>query len=329
MDIIRWGILGTGGIAGKFAAGLAALDDAQLVAVGSRSAESAAAFGERFAIPRRHASYAALAHDPAVDAIYVATPHTLHHENTLLCLRAGKAVLCEKPFTINAGQAAELIAEARGRGVLLMEAMWTRFLPHMVALRRTIDSGAIGAVRMLRADFCFRTSVNPSSRLFDPALGGGALLDVGVYNISLASWLLGTPGRIVSLAQVGTTGVDEQAAMIFGYGEGQMALLATAIRTATPSEALIAGTDGSIRIHAPYWGPSSFTITRPGQADEHVAPACVGNGYNYEAAEIGRCLREGRTESEVMPLDESLAIMRTMDELRAEWGLRYPGERAV
>jgi predicted dehydrogenase len=326
MDAIRWGILGPGGIAGKFAEGLAALDDAQLVAVGSRRAESAAAFGERFVVPRRHASYEALVSDPEVDAIYVATPHPMHYENTLLCLRAGKAVLCEKPFTINAAQAAHLVTEARERGVLLMEAMWTRFLPHMVALRQVVDSGAIGAVQLLKADFCFRTEVNPRSRLFDPALGGGALLDVGIYNISLASWLLGTPGLNVSLARLGTTGVDEQAAMIFGYDGGQMALLATAIRTSTPSEALIAGTDGSIRVHAPYWGPSSFTITRPGQQDEHVAPACIGNGYNYEAAEIGRCLRAGRTESEVMPLDESLAIMRTMDQLRAEWGLRYPGE---
>jgi predicted dehydrogenase len=326
MDTIRWGILGAGGIAGKFATGLTALDDARLVAVGSRSAESAAAFAERFTIPRRHASYEALAHDPDVDAIYVATPHPMHYENALLCLRAGKAVLCEKPFTINAGQAADLVAEARQGGVLLMEAMWTRFLPHMVALRQAIDSGAIGEIRLLKADFCFRTNVNPAGRLFDLALGGGALLDVGVYNISLASWLLGTPTRILSLAQLGTTGVDEQAAMIFGYDKGQMALLATAIRTSTPSEALIAGTDGSIRVHAPYWGPSSFTISCPGQADEHIAPACVGNGYNYEAAEIGRCLREGRTESDIMPLDESLAIMRTMDKLRAEWGLRYPGE---
>jgi predicted dehydrogenase len=329
MDTIRWGILGSGGIAGKFATGLAELEDAQLVAVGSRSAESAAAFGERFGIPRRYASYEALAHDPDVDVIYVATPHTLHYENALLCLKAGKAVLCEKPFTINAGQAAALIAEARRRGLLLMEAMWTRFLPHMVALRQTIDGGVIGDIRLLRADFCFRTSVNPASRLFDPALGGGALLDVGVYNISLASWLLGTPGLSVSIARIGTTGVDEQAAIIFGYDQGQMALLATAIRTSTPSEALIAGTDGSIRVHAPYWGPSSFTISRPGQADEHVAPACVGNGYNYEAAEVMRCLRAGRAESEVMPLDESLAIMRTMDELRAEWGLRYPSEEVA
>ena len=326
MDAIRWGILGAGGIAGRFAAGLAVMDDARLVAVGSRSAESAAAFGDRFAIPRRHASYAALADDPEVDAIYVATPHPMHYENALLCLRAGKAVLCEKPFTINARQASDLIDEARRRGVLLMEAMWTRFLPHMVALRQAIDGGAIGELQLLKADFCFRTSVNPASRLFDPALGGGALLDVGVYNISLASWLLGTPGRIVSLAQLGATGVDEQAAMIFGYDRGQMALLATAIRTSTPSEALIAGTEGSIRVHAPWWGPSSFTISRPGREDEHVAPECAGNGYNYEAAEIGRCLREGRTESSVMPLDESLAIMRTMDQLRAEWGLRYPGE---
>jgi predicted dehydrogenase len=326
MDTIRWGILGAGGIAGKFAAGLAVMDDAQLVAVGSRSVDSANAFGERFAIPRRHASYDALVNDPEVDAIYVATPHPMHYENSLLCLRAGKAVLCEKPFTINARQTAELIAEARQRNVLLMEAMWTRFLPHMVALRQTIDSGAIGEVRLLKADFCFRTNVNPTSRLFDLTLGGGALLDVGVYNISLASWLLGTPKQIVSQAQLGSTGVDEQAAIIFGYDQGQMALLATAIRTSTPSEALIAGTNGSIHIRAPWWGPSSFTISRSGQEDEHVAPACVGNGYNYEAAEIGRCLREGRAESAIMPLDESLAIMQTMDKLRAEWGLRYPGE---
>src|SRR5262249_48170981 len=149
--------------------------------------------------------------DPDVDAIYIATPHPMHYENSLLCLRAGKAVLCEKPFTINATQAADLIAEARRHGVLLMEAMWTRFLPHMVALRQTIDSGAIGEIRLLKADFCFRTNVDPASRLFDLALGGGALLDVGVYNISLASWLLGTPRQIVSLAQLGTTGVDEQA----------------------------------------------------------------------------------------------------------------------
>src|SRR5215216_7626821 len=200
MTKTRWGILGTGNIASQFARGLVALDDAELVAVGSRTAESAEAFGERFSAPRRHASYAALASDPDVDAIYIATPHPLHHDNTIMGLEAGKAVLCEKPFAINAGQAQAMIATARERGVFLMEAMWTRFLPHMVRLRELLAAGAIGEVRMLQADFGFRTSFNPQSRLFDPALGGGALLDVGVYTISFAQMILGEPDRVTGLA---------------------------------------------------------------------------------------------------------------------------------
>ncbi|MFN8568711.1 MAG: Gfo/Idh/MocA family oxidoreductase [Kouleothrix sp.] len=189
MSIIRWGILGTGSIAGQFARGLAALDDAKLVAVGSRTAAAAAGFAQRVGAERAHGSYAELAHDPQVDAIYIATPHPLHHANTLLCLGAGKAVLCEKPFAINAGEAAAMIDAARARGLFLMEAMWTRFLPHMLRLRELLAAGVIGELRMLQADFGFRTEFNPHSRLFDPALGGGALLDVGIYPVSLASML--------------------------------------------------------------------------------------------------------------------------------------------
>lgn len=327
MEKIRWGILGTGRIAGVFAEGLRAVDDAELVAVGSRTAEAAQAFGTRFGAARAHPSYEALANDPEVDAIYVATPHTLHKDNTLLCLAAGKPVLCEKPFAINAGEAAEMIAAARERGLFLMEAMWTRFLPHMVELRELLRAGAIGEVRLLKADFGFRTAVNPAGRLFNPDLGGGGLLDVGIYPVSFAAMVLGTPERIVSMADIGSTGVDEQAALVFGYAAGQLSVLTAAIRTATPHEALICGTDGQIRIHHSWWGLSRMTLSRTGQADQLIDPPTTGNGYNYEAIEVGRCLREGRLESAVIPLGETLAILRTLDQVRAQWGLRYPSER--
>jgi predicted dehydrogenase len=326
MSKIRWGILGTGNIASQFARGLADLGDAELVAVGSRTLESAEAFGERFGAPRRHTSYAALANDPEVDAIYVATPHTLHHDNTIMCLEAGKAVLCEKPFAINAREAKEMIATARARGIFLMEAMWTRFLPHIVRLRELLAAGVIGEVRMLQADFGFRTSFNPQTRLFDPALGGGALLDVGIYTASLASMIFGTPERVSSMAHLGETGIDEQSAMLLGYSGGRLALLSQAIRTNSPHEALLLGTNGKIRVHSSWWKQTTMTLSVDGRPDEQIDLPTVGNGYNYEAAEVGRCLRAGRTESDVMPLDETLAIMRTMDELRAQWGLRYPGE---
>jgi predicted dehydrogenase len=322
----RWGILGTGNIASQFARGLAALDDAELSAVGSRTEESAQAFGERFGVPRRHASYAALASDPELDAIYVATPHPLHKDNTLLCLQAGKAVLCEKPFAINAGEAQSMIAAARQRGLFLMEAMWTRFLPHMVRLRELLAAGAIGEVRMLQADFGFRTEFNPRGRLFDPALGGGALLDVGIYPVSLAAMLFGAPAQVAGLAHLGATGVDEQSAMIFRYPQGQLAVLSSAIRTNSPHEALLLGTTGRIRLHSSWWKPTSMTLSTNDRPDQLIELPAVGNGYNYEAAEVGRCLREGRKESEVMPLDETLSIVRTLDELRGQWGLRYPSE---
>ncbi|MBK9709935.1 MAG: Gfo/Idh/MocA family oxidoreductase [Kouleothrix sp.] len=329
MSKIRWGILGTGRIAGVFAEGLAGLDDAELVAVGSRSAESAAAFGERYAVPRRHASYAALAHDPGVDVVYVATPHTLHRENTLLCLGSGKPVLCEKPFAINAAEAASMIAAARERGLFLMEAIWTRFLPHIVRLRELLAAGALGELRMLRADFSFRTEVDPRSRLFDPALGGGALLDVGIYPVSLASMLFGRPERIASMADLGTTGVDEQAALIFGYSNGRMAVLTTATRTEAPHEALLLGTEGMIRLHHAWWRPTTMTLSADGRPDEQIDVPASGNGYGYESAEVMRCLRAGLRESDTIPLDETLAIMRTLDEVRAQWGLRYPSELSL
>lgn len=322
---IHWGILGTGSIARKFATGLSVLPDAKLAAVGSRGQETAEAFGDEFDVPRRHPSYEALANDEQVDVIYVATPHSLHRENTLLCLAAGKAVLCEKPFAINAAQADEMIAAARARGLFLMEAMWTRYLPATVKLRELLAAGAIGDVRLVAADFGFRAGADPGRRLFNPALGGGALLDVGVYPVSLASMIFGgPPERIASLAALGETGVDEQAGMVLGYDDGRLAVLHTAIRTRTAHEAQVYGTDGRIRV-PDFWHATHLLVVRGGR-EERVDAPFDGNGYNHEAAEVMDCLRGGRTESDVMPLDESLSVMQTLDRIREQWGLRYPME---
>jgi predicted dehydrogenase len=325
-DKIRWGILGTGNIAHSFATGLPVVTDAELLAVGSRSQKTADTFGDEFNVPRRYATYEDLANDPDIDAVYISSPHTAHFENSMLCLRAGKAVLCEKPFTINAVQAEELIGFARSQRLFLMEAVWTRFLPVLERVRQLLAEQAIGEPRMLAADFGFRTGFNPKGRLFDPALGGGALLDVGIYPVSLASMVFGEPTRIASMAHLGETGVDEQAAMILGYPDGQLATLYTAIRTNTPHDATIMGSDGMIRIHSPWWKPTGLTVLRNGKQPETLDLPFEGNGYGHEARAVGNALRAGETESPIMPLDETLAVMRTMDAIRAQWGLKYPME---
>ena len=325
-DTIRWGILSTGRIAKQFAEGLSVLPDAELVAVGSRTQSSADAFGDAFGVARRHASYAALAEDPDVDVIYIGTPHSLHCENSILCLEADKAVLCEKPFAINASEAGDVIALAREKSLFLMEAMWTRFLPIIVQARGLVADGAIGELRMLNADFGFRADFDPKSRLFDPHLGGGALLDVGIYPMSLASMLFGAPTRVTSMAQLGETNVDEQAAIILSYDGGQLAIVSTAIRTDTPVEATLIGTKGRIRIHSPWYYGTALTLSVKDHEDVVMRLPYKGNGYTHEAIEVMRCLQEGKLESDTMPLDETLSIMETMDTIRAQWGLKYPME---
>jgi len=322
---IRWGIISTGNIAHQFARGLQAVPDAELLAVGSRSQESADAFGAEFNAPRRYASYEQVASDPDVDAIYIGTPHPYHKDNTLMCLNAGKPVLCEKPFAINTGDAEQMVRLAREKKLFLMEAMWTRYFPLMVRVREMLADGVIGEVRMIQADFGFRTDFNPKHRLFALELGGGALLDVGIYPLSFASMVLGTPTQVVALAELGATGSDEQSAFILSYPGGQLAVLSCAVRTETPQEATIIGTEGRIRIHSQFWKPRAMTLTRNGK-DELIEVPHDGNGYNYEAMEVGDCLRAGRLESDVMPLDETLSLMRTMDAIRSQWGLKYPME---
>jgi len=327
-DKIRWGIMGTGSIAGQFAEGLNEVPDATLVAVGSRSAKSADAFGRRFGPPRRYGNYEALVNDPEVDVIYVATPHSCHAGNTLLALSAGKPVLCEKPFAINAGETEQVIQFARERKLFVMEAMWTRCFPLMEKLRELLATNAIGEVRMLTADFGFRAEFLEEERLFNPAYGGGALLDVGVYPVSLASMIFGPPTQIASLAHLGPSGVDEQAAIVLSHAGGQLATLSTAIRTDTGHDACLFGTSGQIRIDSPWWRPTAMTLSRNNEEDDRMEFPLRGNGYQFEAGEVGRCLRAGQLESRVMPLDETLTIMKTLDQIRAQWGLKYPMEQA-
>ena len=329
MDSVSWGILGTGGIGHEFAAGLRDTPDAETLAVGSRTEDSARDFAASFGIPRHYGSYAELVSDPDVDVIYVATPHPFHAENVTLGLEAGKHVLCEKPMTVNAAQAERLIALAQDKDLFLMEGMWTRFFPLMERVRHLISSGAIGEPRLLHVDFGFRAPFNPSQRLFNPNLGGGALLDVGVYCISLSSMIFGPPDRVTGLAHLGETGVDEQSAAILEHGDGRISTISVAIRTATPQEAMIAGTEGWIKIHPDWWRPDTLTLSRPGEEVETIKAPSTGNGFPHEAAEVMRCIGSGARESDVMPLRETLSMARTMDELRRQWGLVYPGEQQV
>ncbi|HEX7901007.1 MAG TPA: Gfo/Idh/MocA family oxidoreductase [Planctomycetota bacterium] len=320
MKKLRWGILGTGRIAGTFAEALAVLPEMELAAVGSRSAGSAKEFAAKHKVPRAHESYEALAKDD-VDAVYVATPHPCHRENAILCLRAGKAVLVEKPFAMNEREAREMVDVARKERRFLMEAMWTHFLPAIVRAEALVKKGAIGELLMVQADFGFRAPFDPKGRLFDPALGGGSLLDVGVYPVSLATRLLGEPAKIQSAAVLGKTGVDEQASMILEYAGGAQAVLSSAIRCETGHAAVLSGTEGRIRIEAPFWKSQKLMVK-----EEAVDLPFRGNGYTHQALEVARCLVEGELESPRMSHAFSLSVMRTLDALRRPWGLRYPAD---
>ncbi len=324
---IKWGILGLGGIANAFAEGVSVLPDAEVIACGSRTAEKAEQFGTKWNIPNRHASYESLVADPDVDAIYVATPHPIHKENCLLAIANGKPVLCEKPFTVNAGETEEVIAAAKAANLLVMDGMWSRFLPHIVKAHELANSGVIGELRMIQADFAFRGGWSPEERWLNPVLGGGGLLDVGVYVISLAQLFFGQPTSITGTAHIGETKVDEQAAMVLGFSEGKIASLICGVRTNTPHEATIFGTEGSIQLHKLWWRPSKLTLNVYGKDSEEIAPEIIGNGFNYEAAEFARCLREGIKESPMRPYAETISVMNTMDVLRKQWGLVYPGEK--
>lgn len=310
---LRWGILGTGHIAHTFARDLVYEKSAVIAAVGSRTTASANAFGEEFSIARRYGSYGELVADAEVDVIYVATPHPMHLHNAALALEHGKAVLVEKPFTMNASEARSLVAMARAKGLFLMEAMWTRFLPHVVAIRELLSQRALGEIVAVEADHGQWFERDPAFRLFAPELGGSALLDLGIYPVSFASMILGSPERLMALVDPTFTGVDGQASMLFGYAGGAQAILTCTSSARTATRACISGTEARIEIDGDFYAPSAFTLVHRNGTTERYEFTTPGRGLYYQAREVATRLAAGDTESDVMPLDESVSIMETIE----------------
>jgi predicted dehydrogenase len=326
MPRLRWGILGTGRMARAFATDLVHLPGAELVAVGSRTMDGAERFAAEFGVPRPLGSYAALAECAGVDIVYVATPHSSHCELVLQCVGAGKHVLCEKPFALSGAQARRMIEAARARGVFLMEAMWTRFVPAVAQLRELVRAGAIGDVQMLLAGGAFIPEQRPDFYLFRRDLGGGALLDAGVYLVSMSSMLLGPPARIAVLGELSRQGIDDHEGILMSHAGGALAILHLSLRTRAAPDMTLLGSTGKIHVAAPVFCPRRLTISRPGREDEALEFPFSGTGYRFQAREAARCIGAGLGDCPVMPLDESLRILETMDSIRAQLGVVYPGE---
>ena len=325
---VRWGILATGKIANTFAADLAITPGAELAAVGSRSQDGADAFARRHGAAAAYDSYEAVAADPAVDVVYVATPHALHLDNVLACFAHGKAVLCEKALTLNATDAQTLVDEARRAGLFFMEAMWMRCNPTVRAAQDVVASGAIGTVTSVSADFGFVPVQPPEHRLYNPALGASALLDIGIYPLTFAWLFLGEPTGVTSHGTISDRGIDLSSASLLSYAEGASAVAACTLLATTPSRAAISGTLGNVELPRRFHCSSSFTVTTAdGQTTyEHEVR---GNGYVHEIEEVQRCLREGLTESPLVPLDDTVSLMRQMDLIRSQIGSTLPGDERM
>ncbi|MEU4655892.1 Gfo/Idh/MocA family oxidoreductase [Streptomyces sp. NPDC023723] len=329
---VRWGVLATGGMAATFTADLVDLPDAEVVAVASRTEASARAFAERFGIARAYGDWETLAHDADVDVVYVATPHAAHRAAAGRCLEAGRGVLCEKPFTLNAREAAELVALARDRGSFLMEAMWMYCNPLVRRLKALVDDGAVGEVRTIQADFGLAGPFPPAHRLRDPAQGGGALLDLGVYPVSFAQLLLGEPSGVTASATLSEEGVDLQTGALLSWENGALGALHCSIVGGTANSASITGSAGRIDVPNGFFFPDHFVLHRDGRdPEEFTADPADGPraSLKHEAREVMRALRAGETESPLLPLDGTLAVMRTLDAIRERVGVRYPGEEPV
>lgn len=322
--MVRWGVLGTGGIASKFAEDLHRVPGAQLAAVGSRAKDTAEAFAERYGFARGYGSWDELVADDEVDVVYVATPHAAHEAGALACLEAGKAVLCEKPFTLDLPTSAALVGLARARRLFLMEAMWMRCDPGILRLSQLLADGAIGEVTALHADFHLAGPFEPTHRLRDPALGGGALLDLGVYPISLAHLVLGTPDQVRAWAKLTPEGVDESTGVLLGYHSGAVAALTCGLIGETRNAATITGRRGRIELPSGFHRPRTLTLHRPGTEPEVFDFPIEGWGYHFEAAEVQRCLRAGELESPLVPHSATLDVMSLLDTIRQEIGVSYP-----
>lgn len=326
---IRWGILGCGRIARKFAADLRLVADAELAAIASRNEETLQLFAKDFPCKHLHNSYEALATSNEVDVIYVATPHSHHHEHTMLCLNHYKAVLCEKAFAINSRQAMEMTNTAKERKIFLMEALWTKFLPHYEKLRELLQQKILGDIRSVLVNFGFNTAGNPAQRLLDPLLGGGTLLDIGIYNVFMTMSILGRPDFIDAAMIPAPTGVDEQIAILFKYNNGAMAQLFSSFATNLPTQAEINGTKGCITLTTRFYEPSAtIQLSKKLPYEREIIPVGreAGFGYQYEARHVNDCLKKGLIESPVMTHADTLTLMEVLDTIRMKAGLKYPAD---
>lgn len=325
MPPIRWGILGAGGIAATVAGDIAASLGGTLAAVGARDGARSSAFARRHGVERSYGSYRELVADPDVDVIYVATTHAQHHEHALLALNAGKPVLVEKAFTLNARQAREVVATARALRLFCMEAMWMRFNPLIREALRIADSGHIGDLVGVRADLSHRFTFCAGHRLFDIAAGGGALLDLGVYPATFAWLVLGRPDTVQAAGVLSPTGSDATAALQLSYRSGQIAQLHASAACDSPYGGLVIGTEGWIRLAAPLQRPTAITVWA-GDGERVARDELPGNGYGPQLAEVERCLQAGELESPAAPLDDTVAILEILDEARRQIGVRYPAD---
>ncbi|HEU4852660.1 MAG TPA: Gfo/Idh/MocA family oxidoreductase [Telluria sp.] len=327
MNEVRWGILSTGKIARAFAEALRDTPGAVLAAVGSRTPEGAQAFCAEFG-GTPYGSYEELAAAPGVDAIYIGTPHPMHASNAMLALNGGKAVLCEKAFTMNRREAEQVVALARSRKLFLMEAMWTRFLPAIEEAKRLIDAGEIGTVRQVVADFGFAAKVGPEHRLINAELGGGALLDLGIYPLSIAAYLLGPVASVSAQAVMQPNGVDAQTAFTLKHANGTLSICSASMLARTPVELVVSGERGFVRVNSRFHRATSVTIDCEGASPRTIEAPYLGNGYVHEIVEVHRCLAAGLLESPRMTHSESVALMGVMDDIRAQIGLRYAADDA-
>ena len=323
---IRWGILGPGKIANKFAQGLQTIDGAVIQAVASRTASRSEEFAATYGAVSAYGSYQELVDDPNVDVVYVATPHSYHKELVLMSIAAGKHVVCEKPMGINAAEVEEMIQAARTKGVFLMEALWTYFLPVWKKIGSWIEEGKLGEIRQFHADFSFKGVKDLSSRLYNPDLAGGALLDIGIYPIVMAYWVFGrNPSAVTSLASLAETKVDAQSAYLFQYDHGEMAILNSSFEVHGSKEAVISGTEARVRIPL-FWRAQEAILENQDGIIEHFEGPHRASGLEFEAEAAMEDIRNGKLESSVFPQADSLRLATMFDRLRKEWGVVYPGE---
>lgn len=320
-----WGILGPGGIARAFAQDLTLLSGHAIGAIGSRSLENAQAFAHTFG-GTAYGSYAELVADPTIDAIYVATPHPAHHDNVILALNAGKPVLCEKPFSVNADQAQAMVDAAARNNVALMEAMWARFLPHYAKVREIVKSGVLGPILSVHADHGQRLADQGIARLVEPDLAGGALLDLGIYPVSFAHMILGTPSNVASKAVFTDKGVDAQTSMIFTYSSGAQAVLTTTMMEQTPCRAVVAGLNGWLEIDRTFYNPAAMRMVLNDGTVTEYPNTYPGHGLREQAEVFKQLVLSGALESEILTWKDTVDIMKTLDEVRQQNGLKYPFE---